>query len=205
MTRAAKSLNLAQPAVRHAVSTLEDSFQVKLFNRVGRGIELTEAGVMFLAEARAVLARAAAARLKLSEVGKLKRGTLLIHASQTIAGYWLPSRLVAFRARYPHIDIRLAIGNTSEVVGGVHDGAAEIGFVEGAIDDPDLVSADVALDQLVLVVSPSHPWAQRSGQAKLHPAELLDVDWVCASPARERVRSSRRFSNASACCLTTFA
>ena len=57
VTQAAKSLNLAQSAVSHAVSTLEDSFHVKLFNRVGRGIELTEAGVMFLVEARAVLAR----------------------------------------------------------------------------------------------------------------------------------------------------
>ena len=182
VTQAAKALNLAQSAVSHAVSTLEDSFQVKLFNRVGRGIELTEAGVMFLGEARAVLARAAAARLKLSELGELKRGTLLIHASQTIAGYWLPSRLMAFRTRYPHIDIRLAIGNTSEVVRGVHDGAAEIGFVEGAIDDPELVSAVVAHDQLVLVVSPSHPWALRGRQTKLRPAELLEADWILREP-----------------------
>ena len=55
---------------------------------------------------------------------------------------------MAFRSRYPHIDIRLAIGNTSEVVRGVHDGAAEIGFVEGAFDDPELVSAAAATPSL---------------------------------------------------------
>ncbi len=182
VTQAAKVLNLAQSAVSHAVATLEDSFQIKLFNRVGRGIELTEAGRMFLDEARAVLARAAAARLKLSELGELKRGTLLVHASQTIASYWLPSRLMAFRARHPQIEIRLAIGNTADVVRGVHDGAAEIGFVEGVIDDPDLAAATVAQDQLVLVVSPGHAWAAQTGRATVSPAELLDVDWILREP-----------------------
>ena len=89
---------------------------------------------------------------------------------------------MAFRRLYPHIDIRLAIGNTSEVVRGVHDGTAEIGFVEGAIDDPELVSATVAHDQLVLVVSPSHPWAKRAGRTKLLPAELLDAEWILREP-----------------------
>lgn len=196
VTRAAKALNLARSAVSHAVATLEDSFQIRLFNRVGRGIELTEAGRMFLDEARAVLARAAAARLKLSELGELKRGALLVHASQTIAGYWLPSRLMAFRTSYPHIEIRLAIGDTSEVVRGVHDGIAEIGFVEGIIDDPDLVSAVVALDRLVLVVSPSHPWAQGSGRLKLLPPNCSRPTGSCASRVRARGRSSRQPSSA---------
>ena len=182
VTQAARALNLAQSAVSHVVSTLEDGFQVKLFNRVGRGIELTEAGIMFLGEARAVLARAAAARLKLSELGELKRGTLLVHASQTIASYWLPSRLMAFRTRYPQIEIRLTIGNTQEVVRQVHDGAAEIGFVEGAINDPELASAAVARDQLVLVVSPSHPWVERSRRQKLRSIELLETDWILREP-----------------------
>jgi DNA-binding transcriptional LysR family regulator len=65
----------------------------KLFNRVGRGIELTAAGARFLAEARAVLARAESAELVLWELGGLKRGALSVHASQTIAGYWLPRHL----------------------------------------------------------------------------------------------------------------
>jgi DNA-binding transcriptional LysR family regulator len=70
---------------------------------------------MFLTEARAVLARAEAAELALSEFGSLKRGTLAIQASQTIAGYWLPRQLVSFRRAYPQIQIRLAIGNTARM------------------------------------------------------------------------------------------
>ena len=55
---------LAQSAASHAISTLEDEFQVKLFDRVGRHIELTAAGKLLLEEARGILARAATARLK---------------------------------------------------------------------------------------------------------------------------------------------
>ncbi len=179
VTQAARALNLAQSAVSHAINTLEDGCQIKLFSRVGRGIELTEAGRMFLDEARAVLARAASARLKLAEMGELKRGTLLLHASQTIASYWLPSRLKTFRGRYPLIGIHLAIGNTGEVARAVRDGLAEIGFIEGGVDDPDLISATVARDQLVLVVSPEHPWAE--GKAP-DAAALLAADWVLREP-----------------------
>ena len=90
VTRAAEALNLAQSAVSSAIAGLEARHEVKLFNRVGRGIELTQAGTLFLAEARAVLARAESAELVLSELGGLERGTLVVQASQTIASFWLP-------------------------------------------------------------------------------------------------------------------
>src|SRR6267378_4302668 len=84
VTRAAEALNLAQSAVSSAIAGLEARHEVKLFNRVGRGIELTQAGTLFLAEARAVLARAESAELVLSELGGLERGTLVVQASQII-------------------------------------------------------------------------------------------------------------------------
>nr|MDA8248863.1 LysR family transcriptional regulator [Rhodospirillales bacterium] len=111
VTRAAEALHLAQSAVSAAVAALEARHGTKLFHRVGRGIELTEAGSLFLAEARAVLARAEAAELMLSELAGLRRGTLRVQASQTIASYWLPRHLVAFRRAHPGIDVRLSIGN----------------------------------------------------------------------------------------------
>ena len=101
MTRAAEALNVTQSAASAAIAALEARHDVPLFHRVGRGIELTEAGRMFLDEARAVLGRAASAELALSEFGGLKRGTLRIVASQTIASYWLPARLAEFHRRHP--------------------------------------------------------------------------------------------------------
>jgi DNA-binding transcriptional LysR family regulator len=175
VTRAAEALNLAQSAVSSAIAGLEARHQVKLFNRVGRGIELTEAGTLFLIEARAVLARAESAESTLSELGGLKRGTLVVQASQTIASFWLPRHLVAFRRAYPRIDIRLSIGNTAQVAAAIHAGTAELGFVEGEVMDPVLLSQPVARDQIIVVVGPEHPWI---GRDSVTPGELADTEWV---------------------------
>src|SRR5271163_4371916 len=156
VTQAARALNLAQSAASHAIASLEARYDAKLFDRVGRRIALTEAGRAFLAEARTILAQVERAELALSEFGSLERGTLSVQASQTIASYWLPRHLVAFRRAHPRIDIRLTIGNTARVAEAIETGAAELGFVEGAVVNDQLVSIPVARDQLVLVVGPEH-------------------------------------------------
>jgi DNA-binding transcriptional LysR family regulator len=179
VTRAAEALNIAQSAVSASIAALEGRHGAKLFHRVGRRIELTEAGALFLAEARAVLARAESAELVLSELGELKRGVLSVYASQTIAGYWLPRHLVAFRRSYPGVAIRLSIGNTSQAAAAVRGGEADLGFVEGEVDDPTLVSETVARDQLVIVVGAEHPWSEAKG---LGNDGLLAVDWVLREP-----------------------
>jgi DNA-binding transcriptional LysR family regulator len=179
MTRAAEALNLAQSAASAAIAALEQRHGTKLFDRIGRGIALTEAGALFLPEARAVLARAEAAELVLSELGDLKRGTLAVQASQTIASYWLPRYLVGFRRAHPGVEIRLTVGNTAQVAAAVHEGAAELGFVEGAIHDPALIAEPVARDQLVIVVGPGHPWATAD---RVYPGMLPETEWVLREP-----------------------
>jgi len=84
----------------------EARHETKLFDRIGRRIALTEACRVFLMEARAILARAGAAELAQSEFGTLKRGTLCVQASQTIAGYMHPRHLVAFQRAYPRLWIQ---------------------------------------------------------------------------------------------------
>jgi DNA-binding transcriptional LysR family regulator len=179
VTQAARALNLAQSAASHAIAALEAQHDTKLFDRVGRRIALTEAGQVFLAEAKSVLARAEAAELALSELGNLKRGTLSVQASQTISSYWLPRHLVAFRRRYPQIQIRLGVGNTAQVAAAVESGSAELGFVEGDVENEHFDSTPVARDQLVIVVGPEHPWA---GRDTLTPDDLMEGEWVLREP-----------------------
>ncbi len=175
VTRAAESLRLTQSAVSAAISALENRYNVALFDRVGRRIELNESGRLFLGEARAVLARAAAAELALSEMSGLKRGTLSVHASQTIASYWLSPRLVAFREAYPQIEVKLAVGNTAQTAKAIIDGTAELGFVEGRVDDAALEQSPIGQDRLTIVVGAGHPWAKKKTLTK---QDLLAGGWV---------------------------
>jgi len=175
VTRAAEALRLTQSAVSAAIAALESRNSVALFDRVGRRIELNEAGRLFLGEARAVLARAAAAELALSEMSDLKRGTLSVHASQTIASYWLSPRLVAFRRTYPQIEVKLAVGNTAQTAKAVINGTAELGFVEGRVDDSALQQSMIDQDRLTIVVGSGHPWAHKK---RLTERDLVESDWV---------------------------
>lgn len=168
VTRAAQALNVTQSAASGAIAALEARHDVKLFHRVGRGIELTDAGRMFLEEAQAVLARAASAEQALADYGGLKRGTLRLVASQTIAGYWLPHRLAVFHRRYPGIELSVAIDNTEGAARAVLLGEAELGLIEGAIDDPALAQWPVAKDRMVMV-----------GPA---PVEAVTNEWLSAAP-----------------------
>jgi DNA-binding transcriptional LysR family regulator len=179
VTRAAEALRLTQSAVSASVAALESRYSVALFDRVGRRIELNAAGQLFLGEARTVLARADAAELALSEMSGLKRGTLSVHASQTIASYWLSPRLVAFRRAYPQIEVKLAVGNTAQTAKAVIDGTAELGFVEGRVEDLALQQSTIDQDRLTIVVGAGHPWAHKK---RLTVRDLVEGDWVLREP-----------------------
>jgi DNA-binding transcriptional LysR family regulator len=179
VTQAARDLNLTQSATSAAIAALETRYQTKLFDRVGRRIALTEAGRVFLVEARAVLARAAAAETVLADLAGLRRGALSLAASQTVASYWLPPLMHEFRSMHPGIAMRLRISNTQVVAGWVQEGSVDVGFIEGAIDDPTLVVEPVADDQLVLVVGPGHDWAKRRSVAV---QDFAKTRWVVREP-----------------------
>lgn len=183
VTRAARALNLTQSATSAAIAALEARYDVKLFDRIGRGIVLTQTGRAFLTEARIVVARAKAAAQVLEDLAGLKRGALTIAASQTVANYWLPPRLQAFQKEHPGVDIQIIIANTEQVAQAVHHGRADIGFVEGEVDDPSLSIRRIAGDSLVVVVGMAHPWV---AQAKIKPniglKDLTKTGWVLREP-----------------------
>jgi DNA-binding transcriptional LysR family regulator len=179
VTQAARALAITQSAASAAITALEHRYATRLFDRIGRRIALTEAGRLFLIEARAVLAQAAAAEKVLADLAGLKRGALSLAASQTVANYWLPRVIERYRVRYPGIVITQTIGNTEYVAGRVHDGLADLGFAEGAVDDPALAMTPIAEDELVLVAPRRHPWARRAPRSA---EEIAAGPWVLREP-----------------------
>ena len=177
LTRAAAALGLTPSAVSASIKALEAYYNVRLFDRVGRGIELTREGRAFLREAKETLARVKSAEAVLSELGGLRTGRLDVHASQTIANYWLPPRLLRFRQKHPGIEVDLTIGNTATVSAAVMEGAAELGFIEGTIDEPALALLPVMIDKLVIVTAPGR---RKAGATEA--AELTGLCWIMREP-----------------------
>jgi len=172
ITRAAEALHLTQSAVSSAIGALESRHGITLFDRVGRAIILNETGRTFLPEAKAVLDRAKAAEAALDDLSGLRRGTLSIMASQTIASYWLPKHLATYRRRYPQIEMEVHFANTDQVADAVESGEAEVGLVEGVVDRPALNAKVFAEDEMVVVIAPDHSWRDRT------KIDLGQVDWI---------------------------
>ncbi len=179
VTRAASELNLTQSATSAAIAALETRYAIKLFDRIGRGIVLTQTGRDFLNEAREVVGRAKTAAQVLDDLAGLKRGSLSLAASQTVANYWLPPRVDAFRKAYPAIDLRVSIANTEQVAQAVNRGTADLGFVEGDVHDPSLAIRRMEGDSLAVVVGTSHPW---TGKMRITPKLLTETCWILREP-----------------------
>jgi DNA-binding transcriptional LysR family regulator len=179
VTQAARELNLTQSATSAAIAALEGRYNVKLFDRIGRGIVLTHTGQIFLAEARAVLARARGAEQVLRDLAGLKVGKLIVSASQTVANYWLPPRLQAFQAAHPGIEVSVRIANTERVAADVRESVADIGFIEGDVDDGALSTRRIDGDALVVVVGARHPFAKLK---KLPANWVRQTSWILREP-----------------------
>jgi len=173
-TRAAEALSLSQSAVSASVASLEGRFGISLFHRVGRRVELNAAGMAFLQEAKEILARAQAAEQVLTDLAGLKRGKLVVQASLTIVSHWLPRFIVRFRHLHPGVDVQVYVANTLKTSKSIMDGDAELGFVEGAVNEPTLSCTTIGWDRLLIVAAADHPWAGRP----LLPEELLEGEWV---------------------------
>ncbi|MFT8718235.1 LysR substrate-binding domain-containing protein [Acetobacter sp.] len=175
MRAAAERLHLSQPAISAAIAALEERHATRLFHRIGRGLELNEAGRAFLPAARNVLAKATEALQVLDDLSGLVRGELRIAASQTVANYWLPGFLTRFAVRYPTIRLNLRVGNTTQAAASVMGGEAELGFVEGKIDDALLLHKQpVGGDDFRLYAAPGHPLVGRA----LRRQDLVETQWV---------------------------
>lgn len=175
VTRAAETLNMTQSAVSAAISALEARHAVILFDRIGRRIELTAAGRLFVPEARAVLERARLAEVVLADLSGAASGVLRLHASQTVASYWLPARLMAYHERFPRVDVQVTVGNTQSAAEAVQSGAADLAVVEGEVAFADLSMRRVDEDRLLLVVGTRHPWRDH---APASAADLLETRWI---------------------------
>jgi DNA-binding transcriptional LysR family regulator len=174
MTRAAEKVHVSQPAVSAAIAALESRYATKLFDRIGRRLELTEAGKLLVPEARTILARVNDARRLLDELAGLDRGDIRIAASQTVANYWLPRRMTRFALAHPNINLHLDVGNTAQAAQHVADGEADIAFVEGRVDGAAIASSTVGGDRIALYAARGHPLTRRT----LTRADISGAAWV---------------------------
>jgi DNA-binding transcriptional LysR family regulator len=168
--RAAEALHTSQPALSQHVRELETELEVKVFDRLGRSIALTEAGRLLETHALRVFGALAGAREAIGELQGLQRGSLVIGASTTPGIYVLPAMIGHFRRQHPGVDLHLKIANSRLIEDRVRNNELDLGVVGGHGLTPGEECLAAGLDdELVLIVAPRHRWARRR---TVPPAEL---------------------------------
>ena len=174
---AAEAMHLSQPALSQHVAEMERELGTRLFDRLGRKVALTEAGRVLEDHAHRLFASLASAREAVADLSGLKRGSLVLGASTTPGIYVLPGIIAAFQEKYPGVALSLRIANSALIEEQIRRNELDLGVVGGhpLRLGEECVAAGL-LDELVLIVPPSHPWARRREiQPSLLEAERLLV------------------------------
>lgn len=174
-SKAAKSLFLTQPAVSFQIQTLEQYYGTILFNRVNRNISLTQAGHLLFKYAKEMIKIQAELEREMQELTGTIKGKLKIGASTTIGEYVLPILIGKFKKLHPQVDISLEINNTEKIRKHILDTSLDIGLVEGPVQGKDLHIEKFLEDELVLIIPPNHPWANKE---KISVFELKDYPFI---------------------------
>lgn len=162
-TRAAVELQLTQPAVSAHIAALEAELHAPLFNRTGRRIILTDAGRIAEKCARKILDQIDDMKNQIDDLQGLHGGTISIGASRIIGVYMMPRILMAFRDRFPDIEMKISIHSAHTIRQQVEDNCFDLAIVgEGdPIDSPAVGVKPIGEDKLVIVAPPSHRLAGR--------------------------------------------
>lgn len=161
VSRAAAAHGVAQPSASSRLRHLERQLGMQLLERSPSGSVPTDAGVLVAGWTEAILRTAHELRAGLSAYQAEQTGRLRVAASFTIAEYLLPQWLERFSREHPGDSVALDVANSTIVIERVRSGAAELGFIETPTATPDLEHRTVARDDLVALVRPTHPWAER--------------------------------------------
>jgi len=160
-TRAGEEVHLSQPSVSVRIRQLEAELGVKLFEKLGKKVALTDAGQLLVPYAGRVMTAVGDAHHAIDELQGLQRGTLKIGASTTPGMYLIPQTLARFKHRHPKIEIQLGIKDTRAIENGVIKNEFDFGFVGGHLVGDQVEAIPWLTDQIVLVVPTDHKLARK--------------------------------------------
>lgn len=160
-SKAADSLHISQPSLSQQVKNLEDELGTPLFDRVGRGVQLTEAGRIFSEYAKRALLEIKWGQQQLDELQNLQHGTLRIGAIHTFNTSLVPPIVAEFHAKYPAIKILVEEESTVEIANHISRGELDIGIAFSHALLPDIEPDPLFEEEFVLAVRKDHPLADK--------------------------------------------
>ncbi len=172
LSEAALHLNMSQSAASESLKNLEESYGTKLFDRVGRRLQLNDFGRVIKKHAEILIDQAKSLDHSLSQS---MAGDLNIGATLSIGNYLAIHILSEFKTNYPETHTTLEVANTTHITEKVANFELDIGLIEGEVTHPDLEIIPWRHDELVVFCPPNHPLET---QTSVSDEELAKYPWI---------------------------
>lgn len=171
-TKAAAELFITQPAVSKHIQELEHQFKVKLFDRNGSRIRLTNAGEILLQHTEQLFAIYRNLEFEMNNLTLQHNGRLRIGASTTVAQYVLPPVLAAFHKKFPEAHVSLVTNNTEQIELALTNNEIDLGIIEGRSKNTSIKYTEFIKDEIVLVASDKNSLVKKEA---IHPKDLKNI------------------------------
>lgn len=173
ISRAAESLSMSQSAASGALKELESQFDIQLFDRIGKRLQLNDFGRSLQPLAEELLARAK--ELESSLGTHTHSGPIKIGATLSIGNYLAVPMIAAYMQRHPESRVSLEVANTATITRKLEHYELDVALIEGEVNNPDLAITPWRNDDLKVVCSPNHPLAQ---QKEISDVDVLAASWI---------------------------
>jgi len=157
LSKAAEDLFITQPAVTKGIQRLQEHYDIRLMDRFGKKMVLTNAGEVLFKIAEKIFELEKHAEENIREFKQRKKGRIRIQASESFGAYYLPSIMNPFSKAHPLIHISVNILPTEHVVQNLADLKCDIGFISYPIAHEKIRIREILEDQLVFILPPEHP------------------------------------------------
>ncbi|MBE0428918.1 MAG: LysR family transcriptional regulator [Thermoleophilia bacterium] len=171
----AEDLFMSQSAVSQQIQALERRYGVVLFDRGSKGATLTEPGRILFEKAQKMLDIEDEINHEFDDLRGLKGGELHVGASTTVGNYLMPFYLGEFKRLFPDVKVSLIVENTRIIEDQLLAGLFQLAMVEHEVQNPSLIREPIERDELILFVSPQHPWAD---QGSITKEELMEEPFI---------------------------
>jgi DNA-binding transcriptional LysR family regulator len=151
LTNVAKEMKLSQSAISMSIKELENILGRPIFDRINKKLILNEVGRAFYKEIDPIFKKLTDIEYEFKN--SLNKGMIRVGASTTIVDYLMPPIICNYMNNYPDVRISLKEGNSKEIAEMIKEGSIDIGFVEGIVTDPEIISEKVGVDELIVVTA----------------------------------------------------
>lgn len=155
-TRAAEREQVAQPSLSQQIMKLEEELAVRLFDRLGRSVRLTDMGQMFLPRARAILSELRAAKEEVAQRQSSVSGPISVGVIPTIAPYFMPTRIASFSRRYPEAALTVVEDVTVRLMDRLRAGLLDIAVMALPARGHDLECHPLRTERLFAILPKGH-------------------------------------------------